>query len=61
MKGIVTMLLTRLQTGRTDNYVYQLIYFFLYTMAIDAEGLTPDFLIRAIEGVQPEYVYLGNR
>ena len=30
-------------------------------MAIDAEGLTPDFLIRAVVGVQPEYVYLGNR
>ena len=59
-KGIVIMLLTRLQTGRTDNYVYQLIYFFLYTMAIDAEGLTPDFLTRAIEGVQPEYVYLDE-
>ncbi|KAL5498046.1 CSE1_1 [Sanghuangporus vaninii] len=62
MKSIVTMLLTRLQTARTDNYVYQLIYFFLFTMAIDVEGLTPDFLIRAIEGVQPHLwsQLLGN-
>ena len=59
MKSVVAMLLTRLQTGRTDNYGCQLIYFFLYTMVIDAEGLTPGFLIR-VEGAQPEYVYLDE-
>ena len=60
MKSVVAMLLTRLQTGRTDNYGCQLIYFFLYTMVINAEGLTPDFLTRVVEGVQPEYVYLND-
>ena len=58
-KSIVAMLLTRLQTGRTDDYIYQLVYFFLYSMAIDAEGLAPGFLIR-MEGAQPEYVYLDE-
>ena len=40
MKSIVTMLLTRLQTARTDNYTYYLVYFFMYLAAVDVEGLT---------------------
>ncbi|EJD01973.1 Cse1-domain-containing protein [Fomitiporia mediterranea MF3/22] len=62
MKSIVTMLLTRLQTGKTDNYAYQLVYFFLYAMAIDADELTPDFVIGAVEQVQPQLwsQILGN-
>lgn len=54
MKSIVTMLLTRLQTARTDNYVYHLVYFFMFSMAIRREGLTPDFLAGAVEQVQPQ-------
>ena len=54
MKSIVTMLLTRLQTARTDNYTYYLVYFFMYLAAVDVEGLTPDFLVGAVEQVQPQ-------
>lgn len=43
-----------MQTSKTDNYVYHFVYFLLFTMAIDAEGLTPDFLISAVEGIQPQ-------
>ena len=52
MKSIVTMLLTRLQTARTDAYVYSLVYFFTFVMAIQVDGLSPDFLIGSVEEVQ---------
>lgn len=54
MKSIVTMLLTRLQTARTDKYLYSLVYYFMFAMAIKVDGLTPDFLIGAVEAVQPQ-------
>ena len=54
MKSIATMLLTRLQTARTDNSTYYLVYFFMYLAAVDVEGLTPDFLVGAVEQVQPQ-------
>ena len=60
MKSIVTMLLTRLQTGKTDNYTYSFVYFALYIMAIDAPGLGPDFLIGSVEQVQPQWVTFSD-
>jgi exportin-2 (importin alpha re-exporter) len=54
MKSIMTMLLTRLQTGRTDNYLYYMVYFLTFSMAIEGDGLTPDFVIGAVEQVQPQ-------
>ncbi|KAH8112452.1 Cse1-domain-containing protein [Phellopilus nigrolimitatus] len=62
MKSILTMLLTRLQTARTDIYLYSLVYFFIFAMAIDVDGSAPDFLIGAIEQVQPHLwsQLLGN-
>lgn len=50
-------LLTRMQTSKTDTYVYCFVYFVLYTMAINVEGLTPDVIPDAVEGVQPGYVH----
>lgn len=47
------MLLTRLQTSKTDQYTYCFVYFVVYTMAIDVPGLGPDFAIKAVEEVQP--------
>lgn len=58
MKSIVTMLLTRLHTARTDKYVYCLVYFFTFAMAIKKDGLSPNFLTGAIEQVQPQYVQI---
>ena len=52
MKSIVTMLLTRLQTARTDGYVYRLVYFFMVGCAVEVEGLGPDFFVGAVEQVQ---------
>lgn len=54
MKSVITMLLTRLQTSKTDSYTYSLVYFFMFTMAINVNNLTPDFLIGAVEEVQPQ-------
>ena len=54
MKSVVTMLLTRLQTSKTDKYTYYFVYFIAYTMAIDAPGLGPDFMVGAVEQVQPQ-------
>ncbi|TFY54539.1 hypothetical protein EVG20_g9663 [Dentipellis fragilis] len=56
-RPIVVTLLTRLQTSKTDTYVYHFVYFLLYTMAINAEVLGPDFVVRAVEEVQPGRMY----
>ncbi|KAI0055486.1 Cse1-domain-containing protein [Artomyces pyxidatus] len=50
---IFITLLTRMQSSKTDGYVYHFVHFLLYAMAINVDGLTPDFVIRAVEGVQP--------
>lgn len=49
-------LLTRLQTSKTDKYTYGMVYFLLYTLAIDHGGWTPDILVAAVEEVQPQCV-----
>ncbi len=54
MKNIITMLLTRLQTARTDIFAYYTVYFFTFAMAIKVDGLTPDFLIGSVEELQPK-------
>ncbi len=54
MKSVIMMLLKRLQTSKTDNYTYYLVYFFMFTMAIDSNDLNPDFLIGAVEQIQPQ-------
>lgn len=54
MKTIITMLLTRLQTSRTDIFAYYTVYFFAFAMAIKVDGMTPDFLIGSVEELQPK-------
>ncbi|KIM79693.1 hypothetical protein PILCRDRAFT_791278, partial [Piloderma croceum F 1598] len=53
-RAIVINLLTRLQTSKTDQYVYLLTYFLLFTMAIKVDGLTPDYLIGTVEEIQSQ-------
>lgn len=57
-KALIITLLTRMQTSKTDKYVYLFSYFLLYAMAIPVEGLTPDFTIGTVEEVQPKYAAL---
>ncbi|KAF7976444.1 hypothetical protein HWV62_6681 [Athelia sp. TMB] len=53
-RPILINLLTRLQTSKTDKFVYLFSYFLLFTMAIQVEGLTPDYLIGTVEEIQPQ-------
>lgn len=52
-RGVLVTLLTRLQTSKTDRFVYYLVYFFCFVLAIQRPELTPDFLIRAVDEIQP--------
>ncbi|KAG2131005.1 CAS/CSE protein [Suillus clintonianus] len=53
-KALVMTLLTRMQTSKTDKYVYLFSHFLLFTMAINVDGLGPDYVISAIEEIQPQ-------
>ncbi|THH02005.1 hypothetical protein EW026_g797 [Hermanssonia centrifuga] len=52
-RAIIVTLLTRLQTSKTDKYVYYFVHFLLFAMAINVDGLTPDYVIGAVEEIQP--------
>ncbi|KAH8981961.1 CAS/CSE protein [Lactarius hatsudake] len=51
-RQIIMTLLTRMQQNKTNNYVYYFVYFLLYLLAINADGLTPDYLIRTVDEIQ---------
>ncbi|EKM56806.1 uncharacterized protein PHACADRAFT_141741 [Phanerochaete carnosa HHB-10118-sp] len=53
MRATMVTLLTRMQTSKTDKYVYHFTYFLLFAMAINVEGLGPDFIASAVEEIQP--------
>ncbi|CAK5267603.1 unnamed protein product [Mycena citricolor] len=53
-KAVIMTLLTRLQTSKTDKFVYLCAKFLLYCMALDIDGLGPDYVIRPIEEIQPK-------
>ena len=59
MRALMVTLLTRMQTSKTEKYVYEFVHFVLYTLAINVDGLTADFIPSAIEEIQPGYV--GSR
>jgi len=52
-RQIITRLLTRMQENKTNSYVYYFVYFLLYTLAINVDDLTPDYLIQTVEEIQP--------
>ncbi|KAG1767590.1 CAS/CSE protein [Suillus placidus] len=53
-KAVVMTLLTRMQTSKTDKYVYLFSHFLLFTMAVNVDGLGPDYVISAIEEIQTQ-------
>ncbi|KAK2460740.1 hypothetical protein APHAL10511_007210 [Amanita phalloides] len=53
MKAIIMTLLTRMQSSKTDSYVYLFARFVLLTMAVNVEGLSPDYIIQIFEDIQP--------
>ena len=54
-RQIIMTLLTRMQQNKTNNFVYYFAYFLLYLLAINTEGLTPDYLIQTVDEIQPGY------
>ena len=61
MRPLVMTLLTRMQTSKTDKYVYHFTCFLLLTMAVDVPGMGPDYLISTVEEIQPQCVCSGFR
>jgi len=57
IKPVFFTLLTRLQANKTDKFSYLFAKFVLYIMAIDVEGLDPDYFIRTVEEIQPGYAF----
>jgi exportin-2 (importin alpha re-exporter) len=44
-----------MQANKTEKFSYLFAKFVLFIMAIDVEGLNPDYFIAAVEGIQPQY------
>jgi exportin-2 (importin alpha re-exporter) len=53
-RPIIINLLTRMQTSKTDKYVSLFTYLLLFIMAIESNGLMPDYLIGTVEEIQPQ-------
>ncbi|KAF5349357.1 hypothetical protein D9758_011786 [Tetrapyrgos nigripes] len=51
-KPIILSMLTRLQTSKTDNFVFLFSKFLLFVMALNIEGLGPDYVIGTVESIQ---------
>ncbi|KAI0088382.1 importin alpha re-exporter [Irpex rosettiformis] len=52
-RALVMEMLSRLQTSKTDKFVYYFVLFLLFVSAVNVEGLTPDFTVEVFEGIQP--------
>ena len=55
-RQIIMTLLTRMQQGKTNNYVYYFVYFLLYVLAINANGITLDYLTQTVDEIQLGYI-----
>ncbi len=51
--SVIMTILKRMQTSKTDKFVHLVTRFFLFTMALNVEGLGPDYVIGTIEEIQP--------
>jgi len=61
-KVLIMTLLTRMQTSKTDKFVYLFALFLLFVMALNLDGLSPDYVIGTVEEIQPQLwaQILGN-
>lgn len=50
--AVIVSLLSRMQTSKTDKYVYHFVYFLTFVMGINVNGLSPDYLIEIVEQIQ---------
>lgn len=51
---VFVLLLTRLQTSKTDKFCKGLIRFICFAAAIEKEGLDPDGVIAMLDNCQPQ-------
>jgi exportin-2 (importin alpha re-exporter) len=52
LTAIITLLLTRMKSSKTDKYTLSFVYFVCFFLAIDKEGVNPDYVIQAFDSVQ---------
>lgn len=50
--AVIVSLLTRMQTSKTDKFVYHFVYFLTFVMGVNVDGLSPDYLIEIVEQIQ---------
>lgn len=50
--AVIVSLLSRMQTSKTEKYVYHFVYFLTFVMGINVPGLSPDYLIEIVEQIQ---------
>ena len=50
--AVIVSLLSRMQTSKTDKFVYHFVYFLTFVMGINVNGLSPDYLIEIVEQIQ---------
>ncbi|KAL1949825.1 hypothetical protein VTO73DRAFT_8706 [Trametes versicolor] len=53
-KSIIITLLTRLQTSKTDKFVYHFVYYLGFCLAIAKDDITPDYIVGQVESIQPQ-------
>ncbi|KAI0329277.1 Cse1-domain-containing protein [Cubamyces sp. BRFM 1775] len=53
-KSIIITLLTRMQTSKTDKYVYHFVYFLGFCLAVGKEEITPDYIVNEVESIQAQ-------
>ena len=44
-------LLTRTQQNKTNNYIHYFVYFLLYVLAINADGIIPNYFIQIVDEI----------
>jgi exportin-2 (importin alpha re-exporter) len=60
-KVLLVTLLTRMQTSKTDKFVYLFALFVMFSMAINVDGLSPDYVINTVEDIQPQCVQMFSQ
>ncbi|GES89790.1 importin-alpha export receptor [Rhizophagus clarus] len=52
LTAIITLLLTRMKSSKTDKYTLSFVYFVCFFLAIEKEGVNPDYVIQAFDSMQ---------
>jgi exportin-2 (importin alpha re-exporter) len=50
----MVILLTRMQTSKTDKFVHLFALFLMFSMALNVDGLSPDYVISTVEEIQSQ-------